>query len=145
MLNAQFPSMIVVERQPLMLTALSTALAAEGIQVLAEVRENSLVLPTVQRLQPELILYSVGEPCLPDLERISALRHEFPGILILALLSREFRGQERMALDYGAHRTLSKTAPRAELLAELSALAQNEMHLRLAKPTPHGTFRTPIL
>jgi DNA-binding NarL/FixJ family response regulator len=122
-MNAESVSIIIVENQPLMLTALSTALMAEGMTILAEVSNSARAIPTVGRFNPRLVLFAVGQPALPDLERISALRHEFPRLLILALVSGDFRGQERMALDYGAHCAIAKTTPRAELVAAVKELS----------------------
>ncbi|GAB4546839.1 MAG: hypothetical protein Fur002_22260 [Anaerolineales bacterium] len=116
---------MIVESQPLMLSALSAALIADEVSVVGEVNNSWRVFQTAQKTQPRLILFSVGNPSLPDLERISALRHEFPHLLILALVSGDFRGQERMALDYGAHRVLSKAAPRTELIAAVKDLARS--------------------
>ena len=126
-MNADAISVVVVENQPLMLTALSTALLAEGMTVLAEVKESGQAIQTVQRSKPQVVLFSVGKPSLPDLERISALRHEFPGVLILALVSGDFRGQERMALDFGAHAVLTKAAPRAQLLNTVRETLQSKL------------------
>ena len=91
---------------------------------LGEVSDSRRVFQTVQEKKPRILVYSVGTPSLPDLERISALRHEFSDILILALVDGNYRGQERMALDYGAHRVLTKAAPRAELLEAVRNLSR---------------------
>jgi len=122
-MNAASFSLVIVENQPLMLSALSSALASDGMNVTGEVSDSRRVFEAVQEKKPQILLFSVGKPSLPDLERVSALRHEFPNLLILALVSGDYRGQERMALDYGAHRVLSKAVPREELLSALRELS----------------------
>ena len=119
-MSADSISVVVVENQPLMLTALSTALSVAGMNVLAEVSQSGQVIQTVQRCQPQMVLFSASG--IPDMERISVLRHEFPAVTILALVNGDYRGQERLALDFGAHAALSKTASRAKLVKMLKEL-----------------------
>lgn len=119
---AKSTTIVIVEQQPLMLAALSTTLAAEGMKILAEVSDSREALRAVGKLHPQLALFSVAKPSLPDLERISVLRHEFPNVLVLALVDGEYRGQERAALDFGAHRAIA-TAPRGELLSVIKELS----------------------
>jgi DNA-binding NarL/FixJ family response regulator len=117
-------SLMIVESQPLMLAALSTAFSAEGMTILAEVEKNKDALPVAMKLNPDLILFSMDHPSLDDLERISALREKLPAASIVALISGEFPGQLQAALDYGAHLVLSKTAHRTELLESIKGMFQ---------------------
>ena len=126
-------SVVIVESQPLMRTALSTALSAEGMTVLAEIIESKNTLQTVKKLTPNLILFSVSHPSLNDLKMISALRQELPSASILALVTGEFRGQEQSALEHGAHAVVTKTAPRSVLLNAIK---------RLQKFQPAGNLST---
>lgn len=127
-MNTEPFSVIVVESQPLMLAALSMALSTDGMDVLAEVANSRQAVEIAQKKKPRLILFSVSVPSLNDLERISALRREVPDTLILALISGEFRAQEQMALEYGAHKVLTRSAPRAELLRVIKDLLQNKIY-----------------
>ncbi len=120
-------SVMVVESQPLMRTALSTALSAEGMTVLAEVAESRHAVQTAKKFNPNLILFSViAPPSLSDLTKISALRQELPSTLILALVTGEFYGQEQTALEHGAHMALTKNAPRSELLDAIKRLKNTQ-------------------
>jgi DNA-binding NarL/FixJ family response regulator len=121
-------SLVIVESQPLMLIALSTAFSAEGMAILAEVSKNRDALQIAMKLNPDFILFSVGHPGLDDLESISALRQKLPAASIVALISGELRGQFQAALDYGAHLVLSKTAPRSDLLSAIQGLSQKKTH-----------------
>jgi two-component system, NarL family, nitrate/nitrite response regulator NarL len=121
-------SLVIVESQPLMLTALSTAFSAEGMTILAEISKNRDALQIAVKLNPDLILFSVGHPGLDDLERISALRQKLPAASIVALISGELRGQFQAALDYGAHLVLSKTASRSDLLSAIQGMFQKKTY-----------------
>ena len=115
---------MIVEHQPMMLTALSTTLSSAGMTILDEVMDGKKALTLASKRTPSLILYSVRVPSLDDLEQIAALRREFPNTRILALVTGEFSGQVNTALDYGAHRVLTKTAHRLEILNTVRAMAQ---------------------
>jgi DNA-binding NarL/FixJ family response regulator len=121
-------SVVIVESQPMMRTALSTALSAEGIKVLAEIADSRDALHTASRLTPDLILFSVNVPGLGDLNRISVLRQELPNTSIVALVTGEFRGQCQSALDYGAHLVLTKSTSRSELLNALKKVSYQEIY-----------------
>jgi len=127
-MNTESISVIVVEHQPLMLAALSTALLVEGMDVLAEVANSRQVVEIAREKNPRVILYSIGVPSLKDLERISDLRREVPDALILALITGEYHAQEKMALESGAHKVLTKSAPRSELLLAIKAMLQNKVY-----------------
>ncbi|MEP7134165.1 MAG: response regulator [Chloroflexota bacterium] len=121
-------SLMIVESQPMMRTALSTALSAEGMTVLAEVADSQDALQVASRLTPDLILFSVKDPNFSDLGRISVLRQELPNTLIVALITGEFRGQFQSALDYGAHLVLTKSTPRYELLNAIQQMVQQKVY-----------------
>jgi DNA-binding NarL/FixJ family response regulator len=121
-MNKEPASIIIIENQPLMLAALSTTFAAEGMQVLAEVERNGRTLETAKKLTPDPILFSVGHPSWDDLQILSALRKEVPTSLILALVTGEFNGQEQSALDHGAHQVLTRITPRSELLSTVKRM-----------------------
>jgi DNA-binding NarL/FixJ family response regulator len=121
-------SLVIVESQPLMLTALSTAFSAEGMTILAKISENRDALQIAVKLNPDFILFSVGNPGLDDLERISALRQKLPAASIVALISGELGGQFQTTLDYGADLVLSKAAPSSDLLSAIQGLFQKKIY-----------------
>lgn len=116
-------SILIVENQPLMRTALSTALSSDGMKILAEVADSRDALQTASDLTPDLILFSINRPSLKDLSRITVLRQELPGVLIVVLITGEFHGQYQAALDYGAHVVLNKSTPRSDLLNAIKKMS----------------------
>ena len=127
MINEQI-SIVIIENQHLMRAALSTAISAEGMKVLAEIVDSRDALRIASELTPDLILFSVNDPSLADLERISALRQQLPSSWIVALVTGEFRGQFQAALDYGAHLVLTKSILRSELLDALKRLSHKKIY-----------------
>lgn len=123
-MTTQPVSVVVIESQPLLLAALSAALLAEGMTVLAQVTDSGKTLQTAKKLKPDLILFSVNSAVPDELHAISTLRQELPRITIVALVTGEARGQAQAALGYGAHCVLSKAASRAELASALQELSQ---------------------
>ena len=111
-----------------MRAALSTAISADGMKVLAEIADSRDTLQFASKLTPDLILFSIDIPSLADLNRITVLRQEIPAATIIALVTGEFRGQFQSALDYGAHMVLSKSTPRLELLSALKKVSQQKIY-----------------
>ncbi len=117
----------------MMRTALSTALSADGMAVIAEVADSRDALQTASRLTPDLILFSVNDINLKDLGRITVLRAEIPSARIVALITGEFRGQFQSAMDHGAHLVLTKSTPRSELLSAIKSMPQKEIFPAIAQ------------
>lgn len=113
---------MIVESQPITRAELSASFSAEGINVVANIAESPRALQVACALDPDLILYSVNTPDFDEMLRIMILRRELPNTRILVLVTGEIKGQESIALDYGAHQVLSKAVQRNELLDTVRAL-----------------------
>lgn len=114
-------SVMIIESQPLMRTALSTALSAEGITILAELARSEEVVPHHLNQRPDLILFSLYSTEQAELEEISSLRKAFPQTAVAVLVTGETDGQGQAAVVHGAQLVIDKTAPRACLLAALNS------------------------
>jgi DNA-binding NarL/FixJ family response regulator len=101
--------------------------------VLAEVADSRDALQTASSLTPDLILFSVNDINLKDLDRISALRVEIPSSRIVALITGEFRGQFQSAKDHGAHLVLTKSTPRSELLSAIKSMLKKVIYPAIAQ------------
>lgn len=121
-------SVMIVESQPMMRTALSTVLSSDGMAILAEVADSRDALQIASKLTPDLILFSVNNANLKDLDRITVLRAEIPAVTIVALITGEFRGQIQSAMDHGAHLVLTKSTSRSELLNALKRLLHKRIY-----------------
>jgi DNA-binding NarL/FixJ family response regulator len=120
-------SVLIIERHPLMRVALCSAIAAEPDLQVAEVdinnsqtlatsgTEDVLLLP--ERL--DIIVFSLGNPGLKDLEALRTLHQSRPAIPILALTSNEVPGQDQAALEAGVEAVVTKTASRSEIIQAL--------------------------
>lgn len=114
-------SVMIIESQPLMRTALSTALAAEGITVLAELARSEEVTPHLLNQRPDMILFSLYTTEQAELAVISSLRQAFPETAVAVLVTGEQKGQGQAALAHGAQLIVDKTASRDSLLAALNS------------------------
>lgn len=113
-------SVVIIESQPLMRAALSTALSEEGITVLTEIAHDWDVLTSFSNTAPDMILFSCDISEQDKFEALSSLRKAFPQTTLVALVNGESKDQVLRALDYGAHLVVDKTAPRAILLEKLT-------------------------
>jgi DNA-binding NarL/FixJ family response regulator len=132
-------SVLVIESHPLMREALYAAIAGEpDLMVAAQAVNCTEVLnmvvtvdpgQAVLAFKPDIILLTLGNPELVELETLKALRKALPDTSILALTADEVPGQGQAALTAGAQAVLGKSAARAELIGKLR-------ELRLSKPVP---------
>lgn len=113
-------TVMIIESQPLMRMALSKALAAEGMTVLAELTHSHELQSWFPGQSPDLILFSLSEVDQDELTMITTLRDTLPQTTIAALITGERREEAQAALASGAHMVLEKTLPRTALLEALS-------------------------
>ncbi len=116
-------SVLVIESHPMMREALCAAIADESdLQVSLQTANGTEALQMLTATLPDIILLSLGNPGLDELEALIALRKHLPDTPILALTTNEIAGQEQAALDAGACAVLTKAAPRSELISKLREL-----------------------
>jgi DNA-binding NarL/FixJ family response regulator len=125
-------SILVIESHPMMREALRNAITAEPDLIIAEpvingAEASQLVIAAkpdtiLLAYKPNIVLLSLGNPGLEDIETLRVLRKSLPDTPILALTSNEVEGQDQSALDAGAQAVLTKSAPRNELIKKLREL-----------------------
>ena len=121
-------SVMVIESHPLMREALCAAIAGEAEMKLAgQFASFSDAEPALTAYKPDVVLFSIGNPGLVDINEVASLRKSHPDTAILALTSSEVSGQEQAALDMGAQAVLGKSAPRVELNQALRGLSTFRM------------------
>jgi DNA-binding NarL/FixJ family response regulator len=119
-------TILVIEKHPLMRAAIVNAIADElDLTIAAIAADGGDTLKIIESLQPEIILFAIGNPGEEDLEAMQDLREHSPKAAILALTTHEVPGQDQSALAHGADAVLAKTAPRAELLHALRTMKAN--------------------
>ncbi len=112
----------------MMRAALCAAIADEAdLTIAAVAADGNDLLTMLPALQPNAIIFSVGNPGLEDLSILAAVHQALPAVQILALISSEVPHQEQAVLKNGAQAVISKTAPRAELLRALRELGKNKI------------------
>jgi DNA-binding NarL/FixJ family response regulator len=129
-------SVLVIESHPMMREALRNAIAVEPGLTLAEpVFDGSEKLwmaiaaqpdTILLAYKPDIVLLSLSNPGLDDLETLIVLRKSLPDTPTLVLTSNEVTGQEQAALEAGAQAVLTKAAPRVELIEKLRELGSGK-------------------
>ena len=120
-------TVLVIEKHPVLRAAIVNAIADEPDLTICAVAANGQdTMQIVEALRPEIILLTIGNPVEEDLETMRELHKRSPKAFLLALTSSEEVDQS--ALEHGAHVTLAKTAPRAELLQTLRVMKANLEH-----------------
>ncbi|MBK8933111.1 MAG: response regulator transcription factor [Chloroflexi bacterium] len=88
--------------------ALSTALSAEGITVLAELARSEEVTPHLLTQRPDLFLFSLYTMEQAELDEISSLRKAFPETAVAVLVTGEKKAR-KAALARGAQLIVDKS------------------------------------
>lgn len=101
------------------------AIEAEGWQIAGDADNGMQALEILPYLNIDLILFSIGNPSMRDLQSLSILRQAWPNLPILALTANEVEGQEQAALQNGAQDALSKAEPRANLIEHMHQILSN--------------------
>jgi DNA-binding NarL/FixJ family response regulator len=83
--------------------------------------------------KPDIILFSLGNPGLEDLQALTDLRKRLQNTPILALTRDEVPGQEQAALECGAQAVLTKAASREELVGALRSIKPDPAHPAVAR------------
>jgi DNA-binding NarL/FixJ family response regulator len=135
-------SVIVIESHPIMRAALCTAIAEEPDLQVVEVDAsdpNNLAISLMEDIyflprNIDIILLTLGNPGLKEMEALKSLRASLPEVPILALTSNEVPGQEQSALAAGAQVVLTKSASRNEIihaLREMRRKNSNSSHPKI--------------
>ena len=131
-MNTSPASVLVIEKNPLMREALYAAIVGEPdlmiaaqavscadvMDMVVTIKENVVLLA----FKPDIILLTIGNPSLQELQTLITLRTSLPLTPILALTMEEFEIQGKVALEAGASAELRKSAPREELICALRKL-----------------------
>jgi two-component system nitrate/nitrite response regulator NarL len=125
-------SVLVIESHSLMREALYAAIAGDPDLIVAAQAVNcTTVLDMVITVdpghallafKPDIILLTLGNPGLVEMQTLKALRKALPDAFILAMTADEVPGQAQAALTAGAQAVLAKSASREELIGKLHEL-----------------------
>jgi DNA-binding NarL/FixJ family response regulator len=117
-------SVLIIESHPLMRAALCAAIADEPDMTIAAVAANGTdIMRTARLLQPNIVLLGLDDPGSEELQTLMVLRKKLPAASILVLTNDEAPEQKLAALRNGAQATLTKNAPRNELLRALRQIS----------------------
>ena len=105
----------IAEDQEMVLGALAALLErAEGIQVVAQIRNGRAALEAVDTHQPDVLIVDIEMPEMTGLEVANRLKGH-PSVRVIVLTTFARAGYLRRAMDAGAHGYLLKDSPAREL------------------------------
>jgi DNA-binding NarL/FixJ family response regulator len=118
-------TVIVVDAEPLIRTALAQTLASGGLAVVGQTDNGEDAIELALKLSPDVVLSAIGLPGMSGIETIEQLALLAPASRILVLLHSE---QDRVveAIVAGANGHIPKTAPPEEIIAAVLATAAGE-------------------
>lgn len=125
--------LLVVDDHHVVRSGLAASLGLEDdLQVVGEAESGAAVPALARKHRPDVILMDLRMPGGNGIEATAALRAEMPEARVLMFTT--FDGDEEIyrAMQAGARGYLLKSAPRAELLAAIRAVAAGERYLPAA-------------
>lgn len=116
----------IAEDQAMVLGALAALLErAEGIQVVAQVRNGREALEAVTVHRPDVLIADIEMPEMSGLEVANRLKDQ-PGVRVIVLTTFARSGYLRRALDAGAYGYLLKDSPARELADAVRTVFRGE-------------------
>jgi len=112
---SQLIQVAIAEDQEMVLGALAALLErAEGIQVVAQIRNGRAALEAVATHQPDVLIVDIEMPEMSGLEVANRLKGH-PSVRVIVLTTFARAGYLRRAMDAGAYGYLLKDSPAREL------------------------------
>ena len=128
---------LLADDHPLVLAALRATLEADDdLEVVAEARSGSQVLPRVRETEPDVVVLDVNMPELDGLGCLERLRTAHPDVRVVMLSGDEAGEHVEAARALGACGYLTKSLPPDELPAKLRAAVASETFAVFGVPEP---------
>ena len=116
----------IAEDQEMVLGALAALLErAEGIQVVAQIRNGRAALEAVDTHQPDVLIVDIEMPEMTGLEVANRLKGH-PSVRVIVLTTFARAGYLRRAMDAGAYGYLLKDSPARELADAVRKVVRGE-------------------
>jgi DNA-binding NarL/FixJ family response regulator len=112
-----------------MVDVISMCLAADGIEVVARVRDGAAALAAIRELQPSVAVLDVNMPALGGIEVARSASRLAPGTASILYTGYSERDLLVAALDAGARGFVLKDTPPAELVRAVRLVASGETYL----------------
>ena len=132
-MNANAPTILIVDDEPPIRRLLRTSVGSQGFQVI-EAGDGRSALAEVGRSRPDLVILDLGLPDMDGLEVIRALRVGGDAVPILVLSSRADEKGKVEALDLGADDYVTKPFGTAELFARIRAALRHRLQQQGEQP-----------
>lgn len=94
---------VIVDDNDVIRTLLRGMLRGDDYEVVGEANSGDLVVPLVQRAQPDAVLLDVDLPAASGLEVLKALRELSPSLVVLMVTGHTDRDTVKAAIDSGAN------------------------------------------
>jgi len=132
-MNANAPTILIVDDEPPIRRLLRTSVGSQGFQVI-EAGDGRSALADVEHARPDLVILDLGLPDMDGLEVIRALRDGGNAVPILVLSSRADEKGKVEALDLGADDYVTKPFGTAELFARIRAALRHRLQQQGEQP-----------
>ena len=119
------PTVVVVDEEPMIRTALAQTLASGGVDVVGQADSGEDAIELALKLCPDVVLTGIRLPGMSGDETIEQLALLAPASCVLVLTNSE-QNQVVEAIIAGANGYILRTAPPEEIIAAVIATAAGE-------------------
>lgn len=103
--------------------------AQPDLEVVGEAADGESACRKADELRPDVVIMDVSMPGLSGVEATSRLKHDLPGVQVLALTVYEDKGHLRRMLQAGASGYILKLATGEDLVRAVRVIAQGGVYL----------------
>lgn len=121
-------TLMLVDDQDLILTALSSVLSADAeLNIVGKFKSAEAAIESMSTSSPQVLLTDLEMPGMGGLELIRIVGESYPAVKILALTTFETSDNMRSAMSFGASGFLSKGSTALDIVAAVRLVASGEI------------------
>ncbi|NQZ02577.1 MAG: response regulator [Bdellovibrionales bacterium] len=116
--------MMIVDDAPFIREVLSHIMSSEGLEVVAEAKDGTEVLPAVRRAKPDVILMDIVMPAKSGIDATKEVLQEFPDIKVIACSTLDQQLMVNKAIEAGCVDYITKPFQKEKVVYSVRRAAE---------------------
>ena len=115
---------MIVDDAPFIREVLSHIMSSEGLEVVAEAKDGTEVLPAVRRAKPDVILMDIVMPAKSGIDATKEVLQEFPDIKVIACSTLDQQLMVNKAIEAGCVDYITKPFQKEKVVYSVRRAAE---------------------
>ena len=115
---------MIVDDAPFIREVLSHIMSSEGLEVVAEAKDGTEVLPAVRRAKPDVILMDIVMPAKSGIDATKEVLQEFPDIKVIACSTLDQQLMVNKAIEAGCVDYITKPFQKEKVVHSVRRAAE---------------------